>query len=40
MLAEFARDHAFIRYDERGNGLSDWNVPDLPLRLSFMIWKQ
>jgi pimeloyl-ACP methyl ester carboxylesterase len=29
MLAEFARDHAFIRYDERGNGLSDWNVPDL-----------
>jgi len=29
MLAEFARDHAFIRYDERGNGLSDWDVPDL-----------
>lgn len=29
MLAEFARDHAFIRYDERGNGLSDWEVPDL-----------
>jgi hypothetical protein len=24
MLAEFARDHSFIRYDERGNGLSDW----------------
>jgi DNA-binding SARP family transcriptional activator len=22
---EFARDHAFIHYDERGNGLSDWN---------------
>src|SRR5258708_7094847 len=25
LLAEFARDHTFIRYDERGNGLSDWN---------------
>jgi len=29
LLAEFARDHTFIRYDERGNGLSDWNVEDL-----------
>jgi len=29
MLAEFARDHSFIRYDERGNGLSDWNVDNL-----------
>lgn len=34
LLAEFARDHTFIRYDERGNGLSDWNVPDL----SFNAW--
>ncbi|MDX6383447.1 MAG: hypothetical protein QOK48_1020 [Blastocatellia bacterium] len=34
LLAEFARDHTFIRYDERGNGLSDWNVPDL----SFAAW--
>ena len=24
---EFARDHAFVHYDERGNGLSDWDVP-------------
>ena len=24
---EFARDHAFVHYDERGNGLSDWEVP-------------
>ena len=24
---EFARDHAFAHYDERGNGLSDWEVP-------------
>jgi len=25
-LEEFTRDHLFVRYDERGNGLSDWNV--------------
>lgn len=29
LLAEASRDHTFIRYDERGNGLSDWNVADL-----------
>src|SRR6267142_5802916 len=34
LLKEFARDHSFIRYDERGNGLSDWNVSDL----SFNAW--
>src|SRR5437868_508089 len=34
LLAEFARDHTFIRYDERGNGLSDWNCADL----SFNAW--
>jgi serine/threonine protein kinase/pimeloyl-ACP methyl ester carboxylesterase len=34
MLREFARDHTFIRYDERGNGLSDWKVADL----SFDAW--
>jgi eukaryotic-like serine/threonine-protein kinase len=34
LLGEFARDHTFIRYDERGNGLSDWNVADL----SFDAW--
>jgi pimeloyl-ACP methyl ester carboxylesterase/tRNA A-37 threonylcarbamoyl transferase component Bud32 len=34
LLAEFARDHQFIRYDERGNGLSDWKVADL----SFDAW--
>ncbi len=34
LLNEFARDHIFIRYDERGNGLSDWNVADL----SFNAW--
>src|SRR3984893_2329439 len=34
LLAESARDHTFIRYDERGNGLSDWKVADL----SFDAW--
>jgi DNA-binding SARP family transcriptional activator len=24
---EFARDHCFVHYDERGNGLSDWDNP-------------
>lgn len=24
-----ATNHTFIRYDERGNGLSDWDVPDV-----------
>src|SRR6185503_18028925 len=34
LLREFSRDHTFIRYDERGNGLSDWRVADL----SFNAW--
>jgi len=25
---EFARDHTFIHYDQRGHGLSDWDVPE------------
>jgi pimeloyl-ACP methyl ester carboxylesterase len=25
---EFAQDHAFAHYDERGNGLSDWDSPE------------
>ena len=29
LFRELATSHTFIRYDERGNGLSDWNVPDL-----------
>jgi pimeloyl-ACP methyl ester carboxylesterase/DNA-binding SARP family transcriptional activator len=24
---EFAKDHCFVHYDERGNGLSDWDNP-------------
>ena len=30
-LREFASDHFFVRYDERGNGLSDWKVDELSL---------
>src|SRR5262245_38934605 len=29
LLEEFGRDHLLVRYDERGNGLSDWNVSDI-----------
>jgi DNA-binding SARP family transcriptional activator/pimeloyl-ACP methyl ester carboxylesterase len=28
-IRELSRDHRLIRYDERGNGLSDWEVDDL-----------
>ncbi len=28
LLEEFGRDHLLVRYDERGNGLSDWNVKE------------
>ncbi len=30
-IQEFSRDRTFIRYDERGNGLSDWDVEELSL---------
>lgn len=33
-LEEFTREHTLIRYDERGNGLSDWDVEDV----SFEAW--
>lgn len=33
-LAGMARDHTLIRYDERGCGLSDWDVADM----SFEAW--
>lgn len=29
LLEELAKDHRLIRYDARGNGLSDWNVDDI-----------
>jgi pimeloyl-ACP methyl ester carboxylesterase len=29
LLQALATDHRLIRYDERGNGLSDWNVDDI-----------
>ena len=28
-LKELTRDHCLIRYDERGNGLSDWDTPEI-----------
>lgn len=33
-LAELSRAHTLVRYDERGCGLSDWDVPEL----SFESW--
>ena len=33
-ITELARDHCYVRYDERGCGLSDWTVADL----SFEAW--
>ena len=29
LFGALSRDHQFIRYDERGTGLSDWNVDDI-----------
>ena len=29
LFHELAADHLLVRYDERGNGLSDWNVDDI-----------
>ncbi len=29
MFGELSREHSLVRYDERGNGLSDWDVSDL-----------
>lgn len=31
LFKELAQDYYFIRYDERGNGLSDWDVEDISL---------
>ena len=28
-LDEFTKDRSLVRYDERGNGLSDWDTPEL-----------
>jgi pimeloyl-ACP methyl ester carboxylesterase/DNA-binding CsgD family transcriptional regulator len=33
-LTELSHDHTFVRYDARGCGLSDWDVPEL----SFEAW--
>jgi DNA-binding SARP family transcriptional activator/pimeloyl-ACP methyl ester carboxylesterase len=31
MFRALAQDHKFVRYDSRGNGLSDWNVENLTI---------
>jgi pimeloyl-ACP methyl ester carboxylesterase len=31
LLRELAREHTLIRYDARGNGLSDWDADDISL---------
>lgn len=30
-IEEFSQDHTLIRYDERGNGLSDWEITEFSL---------
>ena len=32
-LDELSANHSLLRYDERGNGMSDWNVPSLNFEL-------
>jgi class 3 adenylate cyclase/pimeloyl-ACP methyl ester carboxylesterase len=34
LIRSLAQDHTFIRYDQRGNGLSDWEAEDM----SFASW--
>ncbi|HEY6917307.1 MAG TPA: alpha/beta fold hydrolase [Allosphingosinicella sp.] len=29
LFADLSQGHTFVRYDERGNGLSDWNAKDI-----------
>lgn len=29
LFGQLAKDHHFVRYDERGNGLSDWNINNI-----------
>ncbi|MEP1743414.1 MAG: alpha/beta fold hydrolase, partial [Kangiellaceae bacterium] len=32
LFRDLAKDHHFVRYDERGNGLSDWEVKDISFK--------
>lgn len=32
LLKDLSQDHRLLRYDHRGNGLSDWDVEDISLR--------
>ena len=37
VLRAIAARYRLIRYDERGNGLSDWDVEDISLEASYVI---
>jgi hypothetical protein len=37
LLRAIAARYRLIRYDERGNGLSDWDVEDISLEASYVI---
>jgi pimeloyl-ACP methyl ester carboxylesterase len=39
LLHELAASHLLVRYDERGNGLSDWDVDEYRSKHSFAISK-
>ena len=32
-IEELSAEHTLLRYDERGNGMSDWNIPELSFEL-------
>lgn len=36
----FSQDYNLIRYDERGCGLSDWDVPDFSFDAWVRIWQR
>jgi pimeloyl-ACP methyl ester carboxylesterase len=37
-IAELSRYHTFVRYDQRGCGLSDWQVDDLSFETTVQTW--
>ena len=39
LYRELSRDHTLIRYDARGNGLSDRDVEDVSFESLSAIWK-
>jgi len=39
-FAQFMRHHTFLRYDQRGSGLSDWNVQDFSFERSLLDFEE